>query len=124
MAPTLKFDPFGARDTFDTGSGKAGIYRLSKLESLGLGNIDEAAVLDSRAARIGAAQLRRLRGDRRRREDARRLERRRAGEASKFPSSRPAWCCRISPACPAWSIWPRCGRPCSGWAAIPRRSTR
>ncbi len=29
-------DPFGARDTFDTGSGKAGIYRLSKLEDLGL----------------------------------------------------------------------------------------
>jgi aconitate hydratase len=27
---------FGARDTFDTGSGKAGIYRLSKLEEMGL----------------------------------------------------------------------------------------
>lgn len=33
------FDPFGARDTFETGSGKAGIYRLSKLEKLGLGQI-------------------------------------------------------------------------------------
>jgi aconitate hydratase len=29
-------DPFGARDTFDTGRGKAAIYRLSKLEQLGL----------------------------------------------------------------------------------------
>jgi aconitate hydratase len=41
MAFTSKFDPFGARDTFETGSGKAGIYRLSKLQSLGLGNVEE-----------------------------------------------------------------------------------
>ena len=33
---TLKTDPFGARDKFDTGSGTAGIYRLSKLEEMGL----------------------------------------------------------------------------------------
>ncbi len=32
-------DPFGARDTFDTGSGRAGIYRLAKLQELGLGDI-------------------------------------------------------------------------------------
>ncbi|HEV3415963.1 MAG TPA: aconitase family protein, partial [Pirellulales bacterium] len=32
-------DPFGARDTFDTGSGRAAIYRLSKLEDAGLGRI-------------------------------------------------------------------------------------
>src|ERR1700676_2768138 len=31
--------PFGARDTFDTGTGRAGIYRLAKLEELGLGRI-------------------------------------------------------------------------------------
>ena len=29
-------DPFHARDTFDTGAGQAGIYRLSKLEDAGL----------------------------------------------------------------------------------------
>ena len=34
--PLLK-DPFSARDTFDTGSGSAVIYRLSKLEEAGLG---------------------------------------------------------------------------------------
>jgi aconitate hydratase len=34
-----KTDPFTARDTFKTGSGTAGIYRLSKLEDAGLGNI-------------------------------------------------------------------------------------
>ncbi len=37
---SLKKDPFSARDTFDTGSGSAGIYRLSKLEEAGLTNVD------------------------------------------------------------------------------------
>ncbi|QDU27948.1 Aconitate hydratase precursor [Anatilimnocola aggregata] len=35
------FDPFGSRDTFSTGSGEAGIYRLSKLEQLGLGAVSK-----------------------------------------------------------------------------------
>lgn len=39
MATRLLSDPFQARDTFETGSGKAGIYRLSKLQDAGLGNI-------------------------------------------------------------------------------------
>ena len=39
MATQLKTDPFKARDTFETGAGKAGIYRLSKLQDAGLGNI-------------------------------------------------------------------------------------
>jgi aconitate hydratase len=39
MGMPTEFDPFQARDTFDTGSGKAGIYRLSKLGDAGLGNI-------------------------------------------------------------------------------------
>jgi aconitate hydratase A / 2-methylisocitrate dehydratase len=40
MTKTL-LDPFHARDTFNTGSGTAGIYRLSKLESAGLGSISK-----------------------------------------------------------------------------------
>jgi aconitate hydratase A / 2-methylisocitrate dehydratase len=37
MPPSArKLDPFGARDTFDTGSGRAGLFRLSKLEQQGL----------------------------------------------------------------------------------------
>jgi aconitate hydratase len=36
---TLNSDPFSARDTFDTGSGTAAMYRLSKLEDAGLGNV-------------------------------------------------------------------------------------
>ncbi len=40
MTDTTKtFDPFGARDTFETGTGPAGIYRLAKLEQLGLGQV-------------------------------------------------------------------------------------
>ena len=35
-----QFDPFGARDTFQTGSGSAGFYRLAKLEESGIGQID------------------------------------------------------------------------------------
>jgi len=34
-----KFDPFGARDTFETGNGPAGIFRLSKLQEQGLGDV-------------------------------------------------------------------------------------
>ncbi len=33
-------DPFHVRDTFDTGSGRAGIYRLSRLEDAGLTRVD------------------------------------------------------------------------------------
>jgi aconitate hydratase len=34
-----RLDPFGARDTFNTQGGKVGIYRLSKLQDAGLGNV-------------------------------------------------------------------------------------
>ncbi|WP_417746164.1 aconitate hydratase AcnA [Rosistilla oblonga] len=34
-----KTDPFNARDTFNTGSGTAGIYRISRLEDAGLGDV-------------------------------------------------------------------------------------
>ncbi|MEQ8789174.1 MAG: aconitate hydratase AcnA [Pirellulaceae bacterium] len=33
------YDPFGARDTFDTGSGQAAIYRINKLADAGLGDV-------------------------------------------------------------------------------------
>ncbi|HYF93176.1 MAG TPA: aconitate hydratase AcnA [Symbiobacteriaceae bacterium] len=38
---TLRTVPFGAKDTFDTGSGMAVIYRLSKLQEAGLVQIDK-----------------------------------------------------------------------------------
>ncbi len=37
----MTFDPFAARDQFDTGHGNATIYRLSKLQEAGLGQIDQ-----------------------------------------------------------------------------------
>ena len=41
MSANLLVDPFQARDTFETGTGKAGIYRLSKLEEQGLGAVSK-----------------------------------------------------------------------------------
>ncbi|MFN0018518.1 MAG: aconitate hydratase AcnA [Pirellulaceae bacterium] len=41
MPANLLIDPFHARDSFDTGTGKAGIYRLSKLEEQGLGAVSK-----------------------------------------------------------------------------------
>jgi aconitate hydratase len=40
MADLKAKNSFGARETFETGSGKAYFYRLSKLQEVGLGNID------------------------------------------------------------------------------------
>ncbi len=38
-AKPLLFDPFGVRDTFETGNGRFGIYRLERLEQQGLGTV-------------------------------------------------------------------------------------
>ena len=43
----MTFDPFGARDQFDTGHGTATLYRLSKLEEAGLGESQPASIFDS-----------------------------------------------------------------------------
>ena len=51
-AAELKTDPFSARDTFDTGSGEAGIYRPVEARR---GRADlgwQPAIFDSRVARI------------------------------------------------------------------------
>src|SRR6187401_3319388 len=41
MATATLFDPFKSRDTFETGTGAAGIYRLDRLEKLGLGAVSK-----------------------------------------------------------------------------------
>ena len=41
MSANRKTDPFAASDHFETGSGRARIFRLSKLESSGLGRISD-----------------------------------------------------------------------------------
>jgi len=40
MTTAKLHDPFGARDTFETGAGSAGLYRLSRLEAQGFCRID------------------------------------------------------------------------------------
>ena len=40
---------------------------------------------------------------------------RRARPGARSPSCPPGWCCRTSPACPAWSISPPCATPWRGW---------
>ena len=39
MSEVTPFDPFQTRDTFDSGQGEIGIYRLSRLQEQGIGNI-------------------------------------------------------------------------------------
>ena len=51
-------DPFGARGTFDTGNGEAGIYRISKLQEQGCWRYFKIAILDSSLVGIGFAKLR------------------------------------------------------------------
>ena len=41
MSNQRRADPFSARETFETGRGKAGLYRLDKLEAAGLAKIAE-----------------------------------------------------------------------------------
>jgi aconitate hydratase len=41
MSTSTVFDPFKTRDTFDSGSGPVGIYRLDRLEKAGLGAISQ-----------------------------------------------------------------------------------
>ncbi len=41
MTSPLKTNPFGARQTFETGQGKASLFRLSELEEQGLAKISE-----------------------------------------------------------------------------------
>ena len=124
MATQLNTDPFQARDTFETGAGKAGIYRLSKLQDAGLGNI---AALPYSIRVLLESLLRNCDGYAVTEDDvkgARRAGRPPPRPKSKSPSSRPASCCKISPACRASSISPRCVPPCSGSAATRRRSIR
>ncbi len=41
MSDSTPFDPFNTRDTFDSGSGEVGIYRLSRLQEQGIGDISK-----------------------------------------------------------------------------------
>ena len=117
-APTLKIDPFEARDTFDTGSGRAGIYRLVEARAAGPDQGRSAAVLDPRAAGIAACATATATSSPK--HDVKNLASWTASRGVLAPGdrrrrnplqARPASCCRTSPACPASSTWPRCAPP-------------
>src|SRR6516164_6880630 len=123
MSAARLSDPFAARDTFDTGSGEAGIYRLSRLDDAGLGRI---SALPFSIRLLLESLLRNCDGYEVTEDDVKNLASWNAAAParSRYHSSRRASCCRTSPACRALSIWRRCGAPCSGWAGLQRRSTR
>ena len=79
------------------------------------------ALLDEDPSRESAAARRRLERHRKRKSKRSRTGTRRKNPTPKSPSCPRAWCCRISPAFPAWSIWPRCATRSCVWAAMPRR---
>ena len=109
--PKISFDPFKTRDTFNTGGGRPGILtgsigwkkrawgRVSNcrssirvlLESL-LRNCDGYVVTENDVKALAAGMPPP------------------PAQSRRFRSSRPASCCRISPACRASSIWRRCAR--------------
>ena len=98
---------FSAYSTLETAHGPLGYYRLDALRGAGV-ELERLpftirVLLESRAA-----QLRRLRGHRRRREGAWRPGTPARRRKSRCPSSPPASSCRTSPACPASSTWPPC----------------
>ena len=123
MASATSADPFGARDTFDSGNGEVGIYRLSKLEEAGLTSVDR---LPYSMRVLLEAVLRNCDGYVVTEKDVKNLAGYEAASPAnvEIPLNRPASCSRILPECPLSSTWPPCGAPCNGWAAIRRRSIR
>ena len=107
---TTHIDPFGARDTFDTGSGRANLYRLSRLEDRGLARVSH---LPYSIRVLLEAVLRNCDGYEVTEEDVKNLANWNAAapRGSRSLSSRRVSCSRISPACLPWSIWPPCETP-------------
>jgi aconitate hydratase len=103
-APKTVFDPFGARDTFSTSQGPIGLYRIQRLEELGLGAVSR---LPFSIRIMLEAVLRNCDGYVVTEENVRQLA---------------AW--EASPACRRSLTLRRCGRPCAGLAANPNGSTR
>ena len=107
----MKTDVFGARSSFDTGFGRAALYRLDALEKAGVA--PGLARLPFSIKVLLEAVLRNVDGvlvTRRRRAEPGRLERDRAegrGAAVHAGARGPAGLHRRAR---AWSTWPRCAR--------------
>ncbi len=80
-----KNNPFAARDTFETGSGKAALYRLTRLEDQKLTRIADLPFSIRVLLESALAQLRRLSSHRAGRQEPGRLEGRSAPPAMEIP---------------------------------------
>ena len=105
-----KTDGFGSRGTFSTAAGPVGIYRLAKLEELGLGNIFR---LPYSIRVLLESVLRNCDGFEIVEEDVKNLAGWNASAPAKveIPFQR------------SW-IWLPCVAPCTAWAEIQRKSIR
>jgi aconitate hydratase len=91
MADLTAKNSFGAKETFETGSGKAYYYCLSKLQEAGLGNIDKMPF----SIKVLLESL--LRN-----ENGWPLTTRRTPHSSSFPLSQPGSSCKTSRVCLRW----------------------
>ena len=104
-------NPFGSRGTLTVDGQDAVIYRLPELEKQGLGRLDRLPfsirILLENALRFAGHGI--VTEQHVRDIMAWKAVDRVAGARSR--SCRRGWCCRTSPACPAWWTWRRCATP-------------
>ena len=106
-----KSDPFGARQMFETGAGKAALYRLTKLEELGLARIAE---LPFSIRVLLESALRNCDGFEVTEDDVKHLagwKPTRAGAGRNPLQAGPGAAAGLHRRAAAWSIWRPCGRP-------------
>jgi aconitate hydratase len=123
MPITRTRDRFGARATFDTGSGVAYYYRLNRLEEAGIANI---AHLPFSIKVLLEAVLREANGYEVTEDDVVNLanwDPKQTGDRE-VPFKPARVILQDFTAWPAWWTWRRCVTPCTNWAAIPGRSSR
>ena len=106
------FDPFQARDSFDTGSGQAWLYRLTRLEDAGLTRIADLpfsirVLLESVLRNCDGYEVTEAR-----RQKPGRLEGRRAEPAIEDAlQAGPGGAAGFHRRAAAWSIWRPCAAP-------------
>ena len=112
---------FGAAGELRAGGRTYEIYRLAALEKAGIAKLSQIPY----SIKILLENLLRFE-DGADRQDVRHRVRRGVGyqgrRRRRSTSARRACCCRISPACPAWSIWRRCAMRCAKMGADPKKA--
>ncbi len=116
-------NPFGAEASLKTRGGQYTIYRLPKLIEERIGDVE---TLPFSIRVLLESCLRNVDNFIVNESDVVDLANWNASRPSRLnsPSSRDASSCKILPAFPRSSIWPRCAAPWCGWGAIRKRSIR